>query len=50
VKINASEHDNLFYRGSVPKNLVPVEKATKARSIPTISLSHLSHRPVEASP
>jgi hypothetical protein len=27
------------YRGSVPKNLVPVEEATKARSIPTLSLS-----------
>jgi hypothetical protein len=28
VKINASEHRDLFYRGSVPKNLVPVEEAT----------------------
>jgi hypothetical protein len=27
------------YRGSVPKNLVPVEEATKAGSIPTLSLS-----------
>jgi hypothetical protein len=39
VKINAREHSDLFYRGSVPKNLVPVEEATKARSIPTLSLS-----------
>jgi hypothetical protein len=39
VKINASEHGDLFYRGSVPKNLVPVEEATKAESIPTLSLS-----------
>jgi hypothetical protein len=36
---NTSEHDDLFYRGSVPKNLVPVEEATKAGSIPTLSLS-----------
>ena len=34
-----SEHGDLFYRGSVPKNLVPVEEAIKAGSIPTISLS-----------
>jgi hypothetical protein len=27
------------YWGSVPKNLVPVEEATKAGSIPTLSLS-----------
>jgi hypothetical protein len=39
VKINATEHRDLFYRGSVPKNLVPVEEATKAGSIPTLSLS-----------
>jgi hypothetical protein len=25
----ADEHDDLFYRGSVPKNLVPVEVVTK---------------------
>jgi hypothetical protein len=29
----------LFYRGSVPKNLIPVEEATKAGSISTLSLS-----------
>jgi hypothetical protein len=39
AKINASEHGDLFYRGSVPKNLVPVEEATKAGSISTLSLS-----------
>jgi hypothetical protein len=39
VKINASEHCDLFYRGSVPRNLIPVEEATKAVSIPTLSLS-----------
>jgi hypothetical protein len=39
VKINANEHNDLFYRGSVPKNLVPVEEAIKAGSIPTLSLS-----------
>jgi hypothetical protein len=39
AKIKASEHGDLFYRGSVPKNLVPVEEATKAGSIPILSLS-----------
>jgi hypothetical protein len=39
MKINTSERGDLFYRGSVPKNLVPVEEATKAGFIPTISLS-----------
>jgi hypothetical protein len=34
-----SRHGDLFYRGSVPKNLVLVEEATKAGSIPTLSLS-----------
>jgi hypothetical protein len=34
-----SRHDDLFYRGLVPKNLVPVEEATKAESISTLSLS-----------
>jgi hypothetical protein len=38
-KSNTSEHDDLFYQGSVPKNLVLVEEATKAGSIPTLSLS-----------
>jgi hypothetical protein len=39
MEINTSGHDDLFYRGSVLKNLVPVEEATKAGSIPTLSLS-----------
>jgi hypothetical protein len=34
----ANEHDDLFYRGSVPKNLVPVEEVTKIGSISTLSL------------
>jgi hypothetical protein len=34
-----NEHDDLFYRGSVPKNLVPVEEVTKIGSISTLSLS-----------
>jgi hypothetical protein len=29
----------LFYRCSVPKNLIPVEKVTKTGSIPNLSLS-----------
>jgi hypothetical protein len=39
VKINASKHGDLFYRVLVLKNLVPDEEATKAGSIPTLSLS-----------
>jgi hypothetical protein len=38
-EIHTSEHGDLFYRGSVPKNLVPIEEATKAGSISTLSLS-----------
>jgi hypothetical protein len=38
TRIKASEHDDLLYRGSVPKNLVPVE-VTKSGSISTLSLS-----------
>jgi hypothetical protein len=34
-----SEHGDLFYLGSVPKNLVPVEEATKVGSILILSLS-----------
>jgi hypothetical protein len=37
--IKASTHGDLFYRGSVQKNLVPVEEVTKTRSISTLSLS-----------
>jgi hypothetical protein len=32
-------HKDLFYRGSVLANLLPVEKATKAESLSTLSLS-----------
>jgi hypothetical protein len=39
MEINTSEHGDLFYRGLVPKNLVPVEEATKVGSISTLSLS-----------
>jgi hypothetical protein len=34
----ANEHGDLFYRGSVPKNLVPVEVDTKTGSLSTLSL------------
>jgi hypothetical protein len=50
VRIKARRHDDLFYRGSVPRNLIPVEEATKAGSISTISLSlKRSLRPSEPS-
>jgi hypothetical protein len=39
MEINTSGHGDLFYRGSVPKNLLPVEEATKGESISTLSLS-----------
>jgi hypothetical protein len=35
----ADGHDDLFYRGSVLKNLVPVEVVTKTGSLSTLSLS-----------
>jgi hypothetical protein len=35
----ANEHGDLFYRGSVSKNLVPVEEVTKTESISTLSFS-----------
>jgi hypothetical protein len=41
MRIKESEHDDLFYRGSVPKNLVPVEEVTKTGSISTLSLSQM---------
>jgi hypothetical protein len=37
--IKAREHDDLFYRGSVPKNLDSIEEVTKTGSISTLSLS-----------
>jgi hypothetical protein len=39
MEINTSGHGDLFYRVSVPKNLIPVEEATKAESISILSLS-----------
>jgi hypothetical protein len=39
MEININGHGDLFYRGSVSKNLVPIEEATKAGSISTLSLS-----------
>jgi hypothetical protein len=41
TRIKASEHNDLFYRGSVLKNLVPVEEVTKTGSISTLSLSQM---------
>jgi hypothetical protein len=38
-EIKADEHSDLFYRGSVLKNLVLVEVVTKTRSLSTLSLS-----------
>jgi hypothetical protein len=35
----ANEHDDLFYRGSGLKNLVPIEVVTKTWSLSTLSLS-----------
>jgi hypothetical protein len=39
TKNKADEHGDLFYRGLVPKNLVPVEVVTKTGSLSTHSLS-----------
>jgi hypothetical protein len=51
MDINTSGHGDLFYRGSVPKNLIPVEEAPEAGSISTLSLSlERSLRPSEPSP
>jgi hypothetical protein len=35
----ADEHGDLFYRGSVPKNIILVEVVTKTGSLSTLSLS-----------
>jgi hypothetical protein len=35
----ADEHGDLFYRVSVPKNLVPIEVVTKTGSLSILSLS-----------
>jgi hypothetical protein len=37
----ADEQSDLFYRGSVLKNLVPVEVVTKTGSLSTLSLSQM---------
>jgi hypothetical protein len=37
--LKADDHDDLFYRGSVPKNLVSIEVVTKTESLSTLSLS-----------
>jgi hypothetical protein len=39
MKIRRMKHGDLFYRGSVLKNLVPVEVVTKTGSLSTLSLS-----------
>jgi hypothetical protein len=39
MEINTNEHDDLFNRGLVLKNIVPFEEATKPGSIATLSLS-----------
>jgi hypothetical protein len=39
MEINTRRHDDLFYRDSVQKNLVPVEEVTKVGSISTLPLS-----------
>jgi hypothetical protein len=50
MEINTSGHGDLYYRGSVPKNLIPIEEATKVGSISTLSLSlKRSLRPSEPS-
>ena len=41
LRNNADEHGDLFYRGSVLKNLVPVEVVTKTGSLSTLSLSQM---------
>jgi hypothetical protein len=45
----ADEHGDLFYRGSVPKNLVPVEVVTKIGSLSTFPSLKRSLRPSELS-
>jgi hypothetical protein len=37
--INTRDTGDLFYRGSVIKNLIPVEESTKDKSFSTLSLS-----------
>jgi hypothetical protein len=42
-------HGDLFYRGSVLSNLLPVEEATKAGSLSTLPSLKRSHGPSELS-
>jgi hypothetical protein len=42
-------HGNLFYRGSVLANLLPIEEATKAGSLSTLPSLKRSHGPSELS-
>jgi hypothetical protein len=44
------EHSDLFYRGSVLKNLVPVEEVTKTGSFQPFPSLKRSLRPSEPSP
>jgi hypothetical protein len=46
----ADEHDDLFYRSSVLKNLFPVEVVTKTGCLSTLSSLKRSPRPSELSP
>jgi hypothetical protein len=41
LRNKANEHSDLFHRGSVLKNLVPVEVVTKTGSLSTLSLSQM---------
>ena len=44
---NEVRHADLFYRGSVLSNLLPVEEATKAGSLSTLPSLKRSHGPSE---
>ena len=46
---NQVRHADLFYRGSVLSNLLPVEEATKAGSLSTLALSQTIHGSSELS-
>jgi hypothetical protein len=39
LRNKVDEHGDLFYRGSVLENLVPIEVVTKTGSLSTLSLS-----------
>ena len=44
---NEVRHEDLFYRGSVLSNLLPVEEASKAGSLSTLPSLKRSHGPSE---